>query len=74
MGSIIHVIRIPLRDDQIRAFKAFLPIPASWVRLPGNVYGVSDAHLKALEQVTPKINFDYVSKSPQNGQSQPVSS
>jgi hypothetical protein len=66
------MIRIADRRDQVRALEAFLAVPASWICLPGNLYGLSDAHVKALEQATRKINFQYVSKPPQNGQSSSV--
>jgi hypothetical protein len=64
VGFSVHVIRIPKREEQVRALQAFLSIPLSWVRLPGNLFGLSDAHVKALEQASPKIDFQYISKSP----------
>ena len=72
MSGVVHVIRIADRHDQVRALEAFLSVPTSWLSLPGNLYGLSDAHVKVLEQAVPKINFQYVSKAPQNGQSSSV--
>ena len=68
MGFTVHLIRIAVRPDQIRALEAFLFVPIPWLRLPGNLYALSDAHGKVLEQADPKIEFQYISKPPQNDQ------
>ena len=71
-GFTVHVIRIPKREEQVRALQAFLAVPASWVRLPGDLYGLSDAHVKALEQAKPKIEFEFIPRSSHNGRATPV--
>jgi hypothetical protein len=71
-GFAVHVIRIPKREEQVRALQAFLAVPTWWVRLPGDLYGLSDAHVKALEQAMPRIEFEFISKSSHNGRATPV--
>lgn len=68
-GKIVHLIHIPLREDQVRAVGALLPIPVAWVKLPGDLYCITEDHLKALELANPKISFHH--HAPQNGQTVP---
>jgi hypothetical protein len=58
----IHLIRIPNRDERKRAFRALLGLEEMWVRLPGNILGVSSKQLEAL--IGEKVLFDWVARSP----------
>ena len=60
----IHLIRIPDVESRKRAFHVLLATQESWVRIPGNVMGVSTRQLEALTR--DHIPFDWVSKAPCN--------
>jgi hypothetical protein len=66
MGS-VHLIRIPDEKDRIRAIGPLSEVQITRVRLPGDIFGVTDEHIEALKKAN--IPFQYVSKEPANGQS-----
>jgi hypothetical protein len=57
----IYVIRIRDQKNRERAIVAFLRVRAGRVTLPGNIMGVSEEHIEALEKEG--IPFEYLSKS-----------
>ncbi len=57
----VHLISFPDRETRIRALRAFYKVPVTWIRLPGDIMGVTDAHLSALKKA--KIPFVHVSKT-----------
>jgi hypothetical protein len=58
----VHLIRFPDRETRLRGLRAFYDVPVTWVRLPEQVMGVTDAHLSALKKA--KIPFTHISKAP----------
>ncbi len=56
-----HLIRI-VKMDRPKALAVFRGIRECRSRLPGDIMGVSDTHIQALEQE--QISFEYVSKKP----------
>jgi hypothetical protein len=60
----IHLIRVPDIDTRKRAFHVLIATQESWVRLPGNVMGVSTRQVDALTRE--HIPFAWLSKSPSN--------
>lgn len=64
MGS-IHLIRIPQREDRIKAIRVWRQVNKTRVRLPDDVMGVEDEHVQALRRAG--IPFEFLSKEP-NGQ------
>jgi hypothetical protein len=58
----VHLIRFPDRETRLRAIRAFYKVPVTRIRLPGDVMGVTDAHLSALKKA--KIPFIHISKTP----------
>ena len=57
----IHLIRIPNREARKRAFQILVDLEEMWVRLPGNILGVSTKQAEALE--SNRIGFEWVSKT-----------
>jgi hypothetical protein len=66
--SSIHLIRFKDRKSRLRAIEAFLEVRQARVMFPERVMGVTDEHIKALQQAVPPIDFEYVSQPPANGQ------
>jgi hypothetical protein len=62
------LIRIEDEKDQERALGVFLRVRAARVTFPGDIMGVTEEHIRALEQA--HIRFQYVSKAP-NGRETP---
>ncbi|HEV3119866.1 MAG TPA: hypothetical protein VGY58_22595 [Gemmataceae bacterium] len=58
----IHLIRFANRDARLRAIRAFYKVPASYVRFPDDILGITDEHHNALKKA--RIPFTYVSKKP----------
>ena len=69
MGS-IYLIKIPNEKDRVRSFGPLSEVQIARVRLPGDLFGVTDEHIEALKKAN--IPFQYVSKEPVNGQSSPA--
>lgn len=61
----IHLIRIPDREARKRAINAFLDVRESWMSFPGDLFGLSSAHVEALK--TAKVPFEEASASQRNG-------
>ncbi len=61
----IHLIRVADAEMRKRAFHILLATQESWVRLPGNVMGVSTRQVEALTRE--QLAFNWVSKLPSNG-------
>ena len=57
----IHLIRFADRETRIRALRTFYKVPVTWVRLPGDLMGVTGDHLSALKKA--KVPFISVSKT-----------
>jgi hypothetical protein len=57
----IHLIRIPDREARIPAFQTLVDLEEMWVRLRGNLFGVSTKQVEALEKNG--IDFEWVSKT-----------
>lgn len=57
-----HLIRIPDRECRKQAVGLLVALEESWVRLPGNVLGVSTRQVEAL--ASHGVLFDWVSKDP----------
>lgn len=57
-----HLIRIVRPEDRPKALAAFRGIRESRTRFPGDIMGVSDDHVRALEREG--ISFEYISKVP----------
>jgi hypothetical protein len=60
----IHLIRVPDRETRKRAFRVLIATDESWVRLPGNVMGVSTRQVEAMKKH--QVSFDWVSQAPSN--------
>jgi hypothetical protein len=60
----IHLIRVADAEMRKRAFHILLATQESWVRLPGNVMGVSTRQVEALTRE--HLPFDWISKAPCN--------
>jgi hypothetical protein len=61
----IHLIRIPEVEHRRRAIGILIATEEAWVRLPGNLIGVSTRQVAALE--IQHISFDWVSQAPSDG-------
>lgn len=57
-----HLIRIVRPEDRPKALAAFRGIRESRTRFPGDIMGVGDDHVRALERE--RISFEYISKDP----------
>lgn len=58
----IHLVRLADVEARKRAFHALIATGESWVRLPGNVLGISTRQVEALQKE--HVPFDWVSKAP----------
>jgi hypothetical protein len=57
----VHLIRFPDRATRVRAIGVFRDVRVTRVRLPGDIMGVADEHIRALEKA--RIPFIYVSRT-----------
>lgn len=62
----IHLIRILDRDVRKQAFRTLLELEEMWVRLPGNILGVSTKQAETLEKHG--IGFEWVSRTGSHAQ------
>jgi hypothetical protein len=62
----IHLIRIADREARKRAIKTFLGVRESWMSFPGDLFGLSSAHVEALKNA--QVPFEETAASQRNGQ------
>ena len=74
MPASIQLIHIGDREERKRAIQAFLDVPETWTRFPGNVLGVTGKHLDALQQAAPPIKYEPAKKAHLNGQKPSIQS
>ena len=70
----IHLIYIGDKAERERAMQAFLSVPESWTRFPGNILGVTEKHVNALTQAVPPIKYEAAKKAHVNGKNSPIQS
>jgi hypothetical protein len=58
----IHLIRIPERKERVRAMEALVASGEAWVRVPGNVFGLTHRQLQAVQ--AKGVAFEWVSQAP----------
>jgi len=57
MGS-IHLIQFPDKETRLRGLETFRGVPASRVRFPDDIFGVTNQHVDALKKRTfPSTTF-----------------
>ena len=72
MSVSIDLIHIGNRDDRKRAITAWLDVRGNYIRLPGDLFGVTGEHIRALEVADPPVTFTRATKEHANGQKTPV--
>ena len=74
MAGSIDMIYIGEREDRKRAIAKWLDVRGNYVRLPNNIFGVTNLHIDALENADPPIAYTKATQEHVNGQDPTVQS